>query len=394
MLLSHWVITYSNYYYLFVGNILLLGGLNFLVESIIELITIVFRALRNRQPTLVSRSRAIFIIFLLIDVVLRLSGTAETYAERTDGNYFSIAQQEKLDSWYWVHTPDTLIHVDKKEFEFKRDVNSLGLSEKEISKEKGSKYRILAIGDSFTEGVGTSYEESWVKKMEKHWPKHNVETINAGIGGSDPVYEFILYRDKLVDYKPDLVILTVNSSDINDIGSRGGFERFHDDGTAGKEAPWWEWIYAANHLYRLVIHRVFNYDSNLVKGSNSQKSKSEAVQHIKETIQQFAELTKRNGSDLIVALHPSLHDFHKGKYSPFFGQESLIKFMRENEIKCVDTSIEFKKTGSDITSYYYPLDSHFNQEGYDLFGTAVYQSIENYGFLQKSPTDTVEMKHI
>lgn len=388
LLLSHWVITYSNYYYLFIGNILLLGGLNFLVESIIEIITILFEKVQKRKTPALSRVRAIFIIFFIVDAVLRLNGSVETYPERADGNYFSIAQQEKLDSWYWVHTPDTSIHIDKKEFTFNRDVNSLGLSEKEISKEKGSKYRILAIGDSFTEGVGTSYEESWVKQMEKHWVNHNIETINAGIGGSDPVYEFVLYRDKLIEYQPDLVVLTINSSDINDIGARGGFERFHEDGTAGKEAPWWEWIYAANHLYRLVIHRIFNFDSSLVKGSNSTKSKTKAVKYIKEAIHRFAELTEKNGSKLIVALHPSLHDFNQGKYTPFFGQDSLVKFMKENDINCVDTSTEFKKTGADISTYYYPLDSHFNQKGYALFGKTVYEAIEKNNLIPSAESDT------
>lgn len=98
-----------------------------------------------------------------------------------------------------------------------------------------------------------NYEETWVKQMETRWKEQNVQTINAGVGGSDPVYEVALYRDKLVANKPDLVVLTINSTDFMDIVSRGGFERFHADGTAGKGSPPWEWLYASNHLCRMIM---------------------------------------------------------------------------------------------------------------------------------------------
>ncbi|MFT5860219.1 MAG: lysophospholipase L1-like esterase [Flavobacteriaceae bacterium] len=306
----------------------------------------------------------------------------DTYNERTGGNYFSLSNQENLNSCYWVHTPNTINTNKKLEFRFYRKVNSIGISDKEISQKKEDKTRIIALGDSFTEGVGTSYKDSWVKQMENRWNRKGVETINAGIGGSDPVYEFILYRDKLIKYDPDILILTINSSDIADIKSRGGFERFHSDGTAGSKPPSWEWVYAANHLFRTLIHNAFGYDSSLSKTPNS--SDQNSVRIIKEALLRFKKLAAANDTELLIVLQPCIQEFNNGRHTPFFGQLKLVEFMKANEFKYLDASLVFKKQQKSIGDYYYyyyPIDTHFNKKGYKLFGTSVSEKVEELGFL-------------
>jgi lysophospholipase L1-like esterase len=379
---SYYVVNHSQFYYLFIGNLLLLAGLTILVEGVVALLLIIFRRLRDRRKGFISTTRAAFIIIFITDLIIRFTGTVQTYPEQTDGRYFSQAEQEKLDSWYWVHTPNTVIENQKKEFYFRRNVNSLGLSEKELQKNKGSKVRILAIGDSFTEGVGTSYEESWVKQLESRWTTCEVETINAGVGGSDPVYEFALYRDKLTEYRPNLVIVTINSSDIADVISRGGFDRFHADGTAGKDAPSWEWIFAANHLFRLVMTKGFNYNFGLVKNADALESKQKAVKIIQEAIGKFQKLTQEKGAELLIVVQPCIQEFQMGKHVPFFGQTEIINYMKSAGIDYLDASIEFKKYTNNIGDYYYPLDTHFNKRGYALFGETVYNRIDQLGFLK------------
>ena len=379
---AYYVVNHSNFYYLFIGNILLLLGIAFLVEGFAFLFFGLIKNLRKRKTAIITTSRATFIILFLADFVIRMMGFMQTYPERSAGRYFSIAQQEKLDSWYWAHTPNTTISNQKKEFRYSREVNSLGISEKELAKEKGSKFRIMAIGDSFTEGVGTSYEDSWVKQMEFRWKSKNVQTINGGIGGSDPIYEFALYRDKLIDYKPDIMILTINHSDIADVAGRGGFERFHKDGTAGKTPPSWEWIYASNHLFRLSIHGAFGYNTSLLKGADSRKAQVGAINNIKEVLRRFKKLTNTENTKLLVVLQPLIQEFSKGEHIPFFGQKELEKFLKMEQISYLDTSNEFEKKGKSLSKYYYPIDTHFNAKGYALFGKTVYEKIEELDWLE------------
>ena len=375
-------VKHSNFYFLFIPNILLLLGLALFSEAILSLLCSVSKKLVNQKAEIILTSRATFIMLFIADLIIRFIGIAQTYSERADGNYYSIAAQEKLSSWYWVHTPNTTVYNPKKEFEFKRFVNSLGLSEKEIDKNKGSGLRILAIGDSFTEGIGVDYEGTWVKQMETRWKSQRVQTINAGIGGSDPVYEFALYRDKLTPYKPDIVVLTINSTDIGDIVGRGGYERFHADGTAGKKAPWWEGIYASNHLFRMIMRVAFKYNFSLIKNADSEEKKHNAVKIIKETIVKFRDLTRKEDSKLLIVLQPSITEFDNGRHTPFFGQLEIAKFLETEGIHYLDASIEFRKKGKSVPDYYYPLDTHFNKQGYELFGKTTYEKLEALGFLK------------
>ncbi len=379
---SYFLVTRMNFSYLFVGNALLLIGGALLFEALFIFLLVFIEKWREKKRAVLGRIRATFIVIFVADTMIRLTGVMNIYSENADGNYFSLAQQEKLDSWYWVHTPNTHVTNKRKEFLFDREVNSVGLSEKEIQEEKGDKFRIMAIGDSFTEGVGLSYKESWVKQMEKRWKHYNVQTINAGIGGSDPVYEFALYRDKLRHFKPDVLVLTINSSDITDVSSRGGFERFHADGTAGKESPKWEWIYASNHFFRMILHRLFDYDTNLVKGTMSDESMQTAVNHIKEAISKFQQLSTKEGTEFLVVLQPAIQNFKNGKYSPFFGQTELGSYLKSQKINYLDVSNTFEKKGTSVGNYYYPLDTHFNKKGYALFGNAIYEKMEKMGVLK------------
>lgn len=378
---AYFVVTKSNYYYLFIGNLLLLSGFAILTETFLYILFTLFKQLQKRKRAFISTSRSTFIVLFIGDLIIRLSGIMQTYPERADGNYFAIANHEKLDSWYWVHTPNTTISNQKKEFLFSRKVNSLGLSELEISKSKGSKFRILAIGDSFTEGVGTSYKKSWVKQMETRWKSKNVQSINAGVGGSDPLYSYALYRDKLIDYQPNIVILTINSSDITDISTRGGFERFHADGTAGHSAPSWEWVYATNHLFRLFIHGALGYTPSLVRGVKSDERMERSVDLIKKVISLLKNLTTKENSKLLIVLQPSFHELINGKHTPFFGEKGLENHMRSNKIEFINVAPTILNSKKEASEYYYPLDTHFNEKGYALFGNAVYEKVEELGFL-------------
>jgi lysophospholipase L1-like esterase len=80
-------------------------------------------------------------------------------------------------------------------------------------------------------------------------------------------------------------------------------------------------------------------------------------------------------------LQPSIQEFSNGNHTPFFGQTELINYMKTEQINFLDTSKDFEKKGASATTYYYPIDTHFNKKGYALFGKAVYEEIEEFGYL-------------
>jgi hypothetical protein len=57
-------------------------------------------------------------------------------------------------------------------------MNKLGLFDNEVENPI-----IVGLGDSFTQGVGTPPDSTWLKYIER---KLDLKTLNAGIGASNP----------------------------------------------------------------------------------------------------------------------------------------------------------------------------------------------------------------
>lgn len=119
----------------------------------------------------------------------------------------------------WVHIPDKSgIHFNNGEFEVKVKINSKGLRDYEYSYQKPpGVFRILLLGDSFTEAIQVPLEDSWPKVLEQllnngeSTPK--IQVINAGVGSYGTDNALLLYEHEVNKYEPDLVILTFHLTD-------------------------------------------------------------------------------------------------------------------------------------------------------------------------------------
>ncbi|MFH0764466.1 MAG: hypothetical protein V1927_05630 [Candidatus Omnitrophota bacterium] len=98
-------------------------------------------------------------------------------------------------------------------------INNYGLrgADMELKKKPGTK-RILAMGDSFTFGVGAEDDETIPYLIGKYLKERgeNVEVINAGIGGSSPLSNYMKARDEYLEFEPDLVLYFFDFSDLAD----------------------------------------------------------------------------------------------------------------------------------------------------------------------------------
>lgn len=112
-----------------------------------------------------------------------------------------------------IFKPNSAAVYSTVEFNYRADINGLGLRNKEVKveKEKGA-YRILCFGDSWTFGWGVDVEYSWPMQMENYLKTNgytNVEVINCGQGGqfTTTYQQFISKAVPLL--KPDLVLVGV-----------------------------------------------------------------------------------------------------------------------------------------------------------------------------------------
>jgi hypothetical protein len=76
-----------------------------------------------------------------------------------------------------VYIPGAAIAYARPEVSYARQVNAMGLTDKEFTADKApGEYRIVALGDSFTEGVGADTASTWVKPPSGSSPR----TIRPG----------------------------------------------------------------------------------------------------------------------------------------------------------------------------------------------------------------------
>lgn len=104
------------------------------------------------------------------------------------------------------------------EFDVEVSTNALGLRGPEVVVPKPpGRYRILALGDSFTFGWGAEFDDAWVARVARGLQATDgraVELVVAGVPGWSPPQEFVFLEQRGLDLQPDLVLWQLCSNDL------------------------------------------------------------------------------------------------------------------------------------------------------------------------------------
>jgi lysophospholipase L1-like esterase len=332
------------------------------------------------------------------EMVLRYLCTVCTWMEHNTGEYVSPYQEPPINGWYHLRAPNDVSSYGQPEFDFELSTNSLGIRDVEHPIEKPpGEFRIVGLGDSFTEGQGVPYEDSYLKVLERDLNRRQarvgVRVLVGGVAGSDPFYCFRLLEDKLLPYHPDLVTLAINNSDVTDIIARGGNERFLPDGTVRfREPPQDEWLFARSHLYRVFLMLALGHDWHGLSPSEHVAKRTEAIEKLKEIVDGFQELGSQEDFRLVMILHPDLNELLTATYA--FDADALKRHFSAKGIGSVDVMEHFlKKSGPDRKDrerLYWKKDFHHNQEGYRMFAEAVEEYLLANGYIEPSLPDSMQ----
>ena len=105
-------------------------------------------------------------------------------------------------------------------FRYQVYTNSLGFKDKTVREVplKSDRYRLLFIGDSFTEGQGLAYEKTFVGRVDKALVSRGVATLNAAVSSYAPAVYFakVKHLVETVGLKIDHLVVAVDMSDIFD----------------------------------------------------------------------------------------------------------------------------------------------------------------------------------
>ncbi|MCZ2393070.1 MAG: SGNH/GDSL hydrolase family protein [Chitinophagales bacterium] len=322
-------------------------------------------------------------VYLIIEFILILIKPESIYLPGRYGQYTNNTIAN-INNYYHISKPGDYVSNKEKEFVFERKQNSLGLSDKEWIKEKpNGTYRIVCLGDSFTEGDGVDYEHSYVQALQRILNKKykNIEVLNAGKRGSDPFFNFKYLEDKLVDYQPDMVIQSFTTNDYYyDFVERGGMERFGENGILNtKRDFWWEPVYAASYTARILIQTLGGYDKYLIKKSRYEQSIEEMQPKTIDLFKEYQQFSKEHQFDLVVFTLPLKNDYQGNKENEKFYQAFHQEFLRFNlhfyNLKsCYDSYIENQHAS--YKDYYWKKDGHHNAKGYEMMAECIEEMIE------------------
>jgi lysophospholipase L1-like esterase len=323
------------------------------------------------------------ICLVIIEGLFIVTGYKSTYAEKRTRFFYKSPFSTTKKGWY--HLMEGNHDLKTPEYCYHRTINSDKLSdiEHKIYKTQ-NEYRIIGLGDSFTEGDGADTDSTWLKFLERSLSKFPIKKqltfFNAGMSGSDPFYEFILLKQRLLKYKPDIVLVAINKSDINDIAVRGGMERFKPDSTVEfNAAPWFEPIFAVSHISRLFFD-AFGYTNLLFSFTDKQVAESKIK--ISQIITSFKDLSIKNKFNFIVIFHPHKNEIDKHK----FEFEDMIKPLEAREDITVLNMFTYfseieKIDSSNSQNYFWKYDGHHNAKGYAAFARGVEWKLKETGIL-------------
>lgn len=326
-------------------------------------------------------------VWLISEGILRILSINKTYNEITTGYYASgfnnNTPKDKQNPHLLVYEKNTTLVKELDEFKYVVKSNADGLRDIDHPIDKSdNEYRIICLGNSFTEGMGAPQDSTcpWLleNKLKKVSNK-KITVFNAGISGSDPFFEYMLLKERMLKYKPDLVIVALGLSDFNFYRYRGGFERFIQKGVQYRKGPWWEKIYAISYVFRFYTNNILNYKNKYLQSQSDYKADSiKANRDIEACVDSFylLSLEKCFKLELVFIAEKEEHD----RYS-FLMQ----KLKNTHNIPFIDLQDYIKNirnlSPDKLGSYYWKTDGHCNAKGYDLFAEGILWHLMKQGLI-------------
>jgi hypothetical protein len=315
------------------------------------------------------------------------------------------------------------------EFDAAYVINSLGLRDREISRDKpAGMSRILMLGDSFTEGNGVDQKETFSSRLQamlnqagfgKRW-----QVINAGVGSYSPLLEYVYLKNGGLDLQPDLVILNFDLSDFYDDIQYTQLAEFDAKGDpvavrADPEREKGSWAgeilvgfkdFLKRHArtYNFVRRRIGGY----VEAARHKQNFSGDIRFDKYAMLREAgepqgdrawtlsykylikirDLLKARGIDFWVTVYPyglqvsprewaggrRFWGFETGKVYSTRPQGLVEHFCRENDIPVINMCDDFKELSRTVYPLYYENDGHWLPAGHQFVATLLYRALVPY----------------
>lgn len=269
------------------------------------------------------------------------------------------------------------------------------------------KYRILVLGDSFTEAVQVSEGDLFTRQIEASHPQF--EVINAGVGGYGTIQEYLYLATEGLRFHPDLVLLMVFENDLSDncLSHYPGFgPRPYGMFAKGELAiieqpdpqeflkytlpiPFAYFLSQHSYLFYFlndnVYHKLFaDRMRQLHKADMQETDNCGKYAVFYATITKIQQLLGRQAIDLGLVLIPSKDNVAKG-HSELLSP--IEEYCQRQHLICRSLLGRFTKEPASA-QLYFPVDIHWTRAGHRVVADEVGQFVSAFAKVPLSPSGT------
>ena len=240
--------------------------------------------------------------------------------------------------------------------------------------------RIAILGDSVAYGYSVPLEQTFARLLEKQLNAdgHNVEVLNFAVNGYSTIAELELYKTRVREYKPDIVLLAYVLNDplpaafvVQSVGS------------ARKQADYFKqlshysqlgaWIYLRWQTLVQPFDRQRNYEG-MYSNQDSWKATESAMAELEQEI-------KADNAKLVAVIFPLLQDFNDYPMAEIHRQ--IGASFQSMNIPYIDLLRDFSAAPYIELRPHPNDDTHPNATGHAIAAKRITQLIEEKFITQK-----------
>jgi lysophospholipase L1-like esterase len=304
----------------------------------------------------------------------------------------------------WENKPGYEGVLEEPEFKMRVKHNSLGLRGPEVAPTKApGAVRIVAVGDSFTYGVGVHDEETFCARLAALDPR--LEVINAGVNNYGTDQELLALKEQGLPLGPDVVLVCVFWNDLPNSYQRSETGFALRDGVLVHEPPPSLKVPRSmkragpmrfSRAYRFLSDRSRVLKRRLGIALGLREEVDPRVNDTSEPawalhlalLDEIVRLTREAGAKPMVVVIPDQRTIYPDMDLLGVTREQLtiaprlLAWGRAREVPVVDVTPAMREAAAAASApLYYPIDFHLVAEGNEVVARAILEALRQAGWV-------------
>lgn len=277
---------------------------------------------------------------------------------------------------------------------------------------------IFCIGGSTTAGIESRYGKTYPQVLDSLLTKDGYRVINAGVGGYRSIHELLMFKHKILKYKPSMIILFSGYNDFEDCALQYDLTNPFEHCLNHEVVPRNRYVWYLSNVFLFqilrnllyLVHSKYNIRTDSFVATNKEKLNETLhnrkwVEVWKKNIAEIIQICSVNNIECCILSHvspifPAASDKDKqladtdldmaGRYDIFLNYLQIIEHAAQETARLpharyLDLGPAFEKfycenLSSDASKRYklFTDRMHFTEDGNRVLASIIYEQINEY----------------